>query len=393
MARNKEKNEDEDFVVTPWEVKGIVDYDRLIKEFGTEKITDEILDLLRNYAGELHPLLKRKIFFSHRDLKWLFSEYEKGNKFFLYTGRGPSGNTHLGHLMPWIFTKWLQDKFDCELWFQMTDDEKFYFNPNLSLEDTHNFAIENALDVIALGFDPEKTFIFSDIDISGHLYPQAARVAKRITFSTTKATFGFQHENNLGEIFFTSMQAVPAFLPSVLRKKNIPCLIPHAIDQDPHFRVARDVIPKLGYYKPSSIHCIFLPGLKEGGKMSASIKESAIFTTDSPDEVKPKIRKAFTGGRATAAEQRKLGANPDICSVYKYYFCLFMWDDKELQELRNDCTSGNILCGNETKGCKKILLDKVLKFLDDHQKKREAARKQLEKFFVTYEDLAAMKLD
>lgn len=68
MARDEEKNEDEDFIVTPWEVKGIVDYDRLIKEFGTEKITEEILDLLRNHAGELHPLLKRKIFFSHRDL-------------------------------------------------------------------------------------------------------------------------------------------------------------------------------------------------------------------------------------------------------------------------------------------------------------------------------------
>ena len=354
MTNNDKKSETEDFIVTPWEVKGIVDYERLIKEFGTEKITDKMLVLLKKHTGELHPFLKRKIFFSHRDLKWLFSEYEKGNKFFLYTGRGPSGNTHLGHVMPWIFTKWLQDKFGCELWFQMTDDEKFYFNPTLSLEETHNFAYENALDVIALGFDPKKTFIFSDIDISGHLYPLAARVAKRITFSTAKAAFGFQSESNLGQIFFTSMQAVPAFLPSVLRKRNIPCLIPHAIDQDPHFRVARDVIPKLGFYKPASIHCIFLPGLKEGGKMSASIKESAIFTTDKPKDVKKKVNAAFTGGRVLAEEQRRLGANPDICSVYKYYFCLFMWDDKELENLRNDCVSGNILCGE----CKKILLRK-----------------------------------
>ncbi len=387
MTENEKNNESEGFVVTPWEVKGIVDYDRLIKEFGTEKITEEILDLLKNYVGELHPLLKRKIFFSHRDLKWLFDEYEKGNKFFLYTGRGPSGNTHLGHLMPWIFTKWLQDKFDCELWFQMTDDEKFYFNPELSLEDTHNFAIENALDVIALGFNPKKTFIFSDIDISGYLYPLAARVAKGITFSTAKATFGFQNEANLGQIFFTSMQAVPAFLPSVLRKRNIPCLIPHAIDQDPHFRVARDVIPKLGFYKPASIHCIFLPGLKEKGKMSASIKESAIFTTDPPDEVKKKVWNAFTGGRDSKEEQLKYGGNPDVCSIYKYYFSLFAWDDKELKDRRDECTGGKILCGP----CKEILTKKVLKFLETHQKKRKAARNQLKDFIVTYEDLASNK--
>jgi len=385
LTNHNEKREDENFLVTPWEVQGIVDYDRLIKEFGTEKITDEILDLIKKHTGDLHPLLIRKIFFSHRDLKWLFEEYDKGNKFFLYTGRGPSGDTHLGHLMPWIFTKWLQDKFNCDLWFQMTDDEKFYFKEELSLEDTHRFAYENALDVIALGFDPKKTFIFSDIDISGHLYPLAAQVAKRITFSTVKATFGLQNEANLGQIFFTSMQAVPAFLPSVLQKRNIPCLIPHAIDQDPHFRVARDVIPKLGYYKPAAIHCIFLPGLKEGGKMSASIKESAIFTTDSASAVKKKIFNAFTGGQATAEEQRKLGANPDVCSIYKYYFCLFMWDSKELDNLRKDCISGNILCGD----CKKILLKKLIPFLEEHQRKREQAKKQLDKFFVTHERLSS----
>ncbi|MFX1296342.1 MAG: tryptophan--tRNA ligase [Promethearchaeota archaeon] len=379
--------ESEDFVVTPWEVKGIVDYERLIKQFGTEKITNEILEILEKYTGELHPFLKRKIFFSHRDLKWLFSEYEKGNKFFLYTGRGPSGNTHLGHIMPWIFTKWLQDKFNCELWFQMTDDEKFYFNQKLNLEDTHNFAYENALDVIALGFKPEKTFIFSDIDIAGHLYPLAARVAKRITFSTIKATFGLQNEANIGQIFFTSIQAVPAFLPSVLRKKNIPCLIPHAIDQDPHFRIARDVIPKLGFYKPASIHCTFLPGLKEGVKMSASIKESAIFTTDKPKEVEKKVGSIFTGGRVKKEDQRRFGGRPDICSVYKYYFYLFTWDDKELQELRNECTNGNILCGD----CKQILLKKVQIFLEDHQKKRETARNQLDKFMITHEDLTSRK--
>ena len=59
---------------------------------------------------------------------WLLDEYEKGNKFFLYTGRGPSGPVHVGHLGTWMFTKWLQDAFDVELWFQFTDDEKFWFN-------------------------------------------------------------------------------------------------------------------------------------------------------------------------------------------------------------------------------------------------------------------------
>jgi len=367
-----------EFTVTPWEVSGEIDYEKLIKEFGTQRITDALFKKIEKLAGELHPMLRRRIFFSHRDLDWVLNEYEKGNKFFLYTGRGPSGHTHLGHIMPWILTKWLQDKFDAELWFQMTDDEKFYFKESLELETTNKLAYENALDVIALGFDPKKTFIFSDIDYAKTLYRQAAKVAKKITFSTVKAVFGFSNNSNVGQIFFTSMQAVPAFLPCVLKGRKMPCLIPHGIDQDAHFRIARDVIPKLGFYKPAAIHCGFLPGLKRGGKMSASEENSAIFTTDSEEQVRNKVANAFTGGRDSIKEQREKGANPDICNVYAYYYNLFMWDDKELMDLRNRCKSGKILCGE----CKQILTERINKFLKEHQKKREEARKSLNKFIL-----------
>lgn len=53
---------------------------------------------------------------------------ERGDAIFLYTGRGPSsGAMHLGHLIPFTFTKWLQDVLDCPLVIQMADDEKYYF--------------------------------------------------------------------------------------------------------------------------------------------------------------------------------------------------------------------------------------------------------------------------
>ena len=119
-----------------------------------------------------------------------------------------------------------------------------------------------------------------------------------MTVSTTKAAFGLTDSSNVGQHFFTSVQSVPAFLPSVLKGKNVPCVIPHAIDQDPHFRLTRDVIGKLGYYKPAAMHCVFLPPLTgPKGKMSASVSESAIYTTDPPEMVEKKIRKyAFSGG-------------------------------------------------------------------------------------------------
>ena len=130
--------------------------------------------------GEVHPLLRRGVVYSHRDLDWLLDRYDAGEPFYLYTGRGPSGHTHLGHLMPWIFTKYLQDKFKVPLYFQLTDDEKFLFNDSLTLEDTRKAAYENLLDVIALGFDPKITKIMIDYKYIPHLYPLALKVAKQV---------------------------------------------------------------------------------------------------------------------------------------------------------------------------------------------------------------------
>lgn len=367
--------------VTPWEVKGKIDYNKLIKEFGVSEISDKHLEEIKKTSGELHHMLRRGIFFAHRDLKFILNEYQKGNKFFLYTGRAPSGPVHIGHLVPWIFTKWLQDKFDVELYFQFPDEEKFLFNPNLNWKDSQSFLKENMLDVIAVGFDPKKTHFIIDTKHANLMYPEALKVAKKITFSTVKSAFGFNNENNIGIIFYTAMQAVPAFLPSVIKKKEIPCLIPHAIDQDVHFRVSRDVIPKLGHYKPASIQCRFLPGLAgmdSDGKMSSSAEHTAIYTTDDPKTVRTKVMKyAFSGGQATVEEHRKKGGNPDIDIAYQW-LTFFEEDDKKLKKIYSDYKSGKLLSGE----LKQILVDKLNEILEEHQKRREKAEDQIDKFIL-----------
>ncbi|MFW9868476.1 MAG: tryptophan--tRNA ligase [Candidatus Thorarchaeota archaeon] len=368
--------EDKDFIVTPWKVEGKIDYDRLIEEFGTERITKELRNRIFKITKEKHFMLERELFFSHRDLGWILDEYEKGNKFIIYTGRGPSGHVHIGHLVPWIFTKWMQEKFDTRLYFQLTNDEKFFFESQLSLEEVQEFTYENILDFIALGFEPENTFVLRDIEHIDMMYELAARVAKKVTFSTAKAVFGFDNSMNIGGIWYPAMQAVPAFLHSWITGKKTPCIIPCAIDQDPHWRVTRDVAEKLGYFKPGSIQCSFVPGLKEDGKMSASDPMAAIYTVDSPKLAKKKVMNAFTGGRTTVEEQRKLGANPDICSVFKWYNFIFMPDDKELDDIEKKCRSGEILCGE----CKQILAPRMLEFLEKHQAAREEAKERVDEF-------------
>lgn len=365
---NSLEDDSDNFEVTPWKVEGAVDYDRLIKKFGTQEITDEILEKIQSFTGQLHPLLEHRFFFSHRDLDWILNKYEKDEKFYLYTGRGPSGMVHLGHLMPWFLTKHLQDKFDSNLLFQITDDEKFLFG-NKTMDEINKNVYENILDIIAIGFKKSRTKIIVNSRHIKHLYSNSLEIAKRITFSTAKSVFGFTNSTNIGMIGFPPLQAVPCFLPTIIEGKPTPVLIPAAIDQDPYWRLTRDIAEKIGFYKPAQIHSKFLPSLQTTGKMSSSNPETALFTTDEPKIIEEKVSNAFTGGQPTTALQKKLGGNPGICSVFSYLKFLFDTSRESNQrELR--CRSGNLLCGE----CKHDLSNHSTTFIAMFQERRQKAK-------------------
>lgn len=96
-------------IVDPWTVEsdGAIDYDRLVIQFGCQKIDPELIERMERLTGKkAHRFLRRGIFFSHRDLSQVLDLYESGKKFYLYTGRGPSSEAlHLGHLVPFLMTK------------------------------------------------------------------------------------------------------------------------------------------------------------------------------------------------------------------------------------------------------------------------------------------------
>ena len=307
----------------------------------------------------------------------VLDEYSRGNRFYLYTGRGPSGMVHLGHLMPWLFTKYLQEKFDVKLIFQLTDDEKFLFNGNLNMKTIQKYTYENVLDIISVGFDSKKTKIIVDTKHIKYLYPLSIEIAKKITYSTAKAVFGFSNSSNIGMVGFPPVQGAPCFLPSIIENRPTPVLIPAAIDQDPYWRVTRDIAEKLGYPKPAQIHSKFIPGLSSGGKMSSSKPDTALFTVDDPEILETKIKNTFTGGQPTVALQRKLGGKANICPVYWYLNYLFD-TEKESQERYSDCTSGNLLCGE----CKSDMIIKIKPFIKDIQTKREKAQDLIKDFMI-----------
>ena len=395
---------DEEMVVNAWEVKGKIDYTKLVKDFGSQLLTPDLLQQLeQETVGKgrvpcLHRFLRRNIFFSHRDLSTLLAQVQQGKPMYLYTGRGPSSDSmHMGHLIPFLFTQWLQKAFDCPLVIQMTDDEKFLFKGSYdeqegdNLSHFQNLTIENARDIIACGFDYNKTFLFSDLDYVGTMYPNIVRIWKAVTTNTVNGIFGFDGSSNIGKVAFPAIQAAPSFassFPTVLQADHSSpqmCLIPCAIDQDPYFRMTRDVAHKLVRKpspgsgkaphglngKPALIHSKFFPPLQGAtGKMSSSDTNSAIFLTDTPEEIERKIKQhAFSGGRETRKEQEEHGANLEVDVSYQW-LKFFLEDDDLLEKIGKDYGSGS---GEywSTGTVKQKLIEVCQKIVAEHQARRK----------------------
>ena len=269
-------------------------------------------------------------------------------------------------------TKWMQERFGANLYIEVTDDEKFLVKQNMKWEDTQKYSYENILDMIAVGLDAKKTFIFKDSEYVKNVYPLLLKVAKKTTFSTAKAVFGFTDSSNIGIIFYPAYQVVPTFF------ENKRCVIPAAIDQDPYWRIQRDVAEGLGFYKTAAVHSRFLPPLTGvEGKMSSSAADTAIWLTDDEKTVKNKINKyAFSGGRISVEEHRKLGGNPDIDVSYQWLSIFFEPDDAKLKKIHDDYEGGKMLTGE----LKQILIEKINNFLAAHSEKREKARELVDEF-------------
>jgi tryptophanyl-tRNA synthetase (EC 6.1.1.2) len=86
---------------------------------------------------------------------------------------------HIGHLIPFIFTKWLQDVFKVNVYIEVTDDEKFLQKAGYTLEETREWAKDNILDIAAVGFDPDRTFIFPRYRIHQEHVPPGGKKWRR----------------------------------------------------------------------------------------------------------------------------------------------------------------------------------------------------------------------
>ncbi len=355
----------------PWKSFEIKDYNKIISEFGIEKIDDII-----NVLPEKNYYFTRKIVFGHKSFQTILEAIKSKKPFAMLTGLMPSGRFHLGHKIIVDLMIYLQE-IGAECYVVVADVESF-LTRNIPLKEAKKIAIEEyLLNYIALGLKAKKTKIYFQTEGPKSYMNLSKFVAKETTFNELKNIYG---ELTTGKIISAFTQMADILYPQLEENGGPkPVVVPVGVDQLPHINLSRDLANRMkteyGFILPSALLVRLMPGLK-GGKMSSSDPDSAIFLTDDAETVERKIKKyAFSGGQDTIEKHRKLGGNPDIDSSYQI-LNYFEPDDKKLSEIYNDYKSGKML----TSELKEITIEKINRFLKEHQKKRELARKQVDKF-------------
>jgi tryptophanyl-tRNA synthetase len=363
-------------VVTPWEIKGDIDYEKLAKEFGVQTLK-ELPKIFND-----NVLFRRKVIYAHRDIQKILEAVKNKKPWVMMTGLMPSGKFHIGHMMLAQQIIFYQ-KLGAQVYVAVADVES-YNTRGQDLKESKKIAMEEYItNYIALGLKPKNCQIYFQSNRSKNakkanaFYRLQNVLARHATFNEFKAVYG---AITPGKMVAALLQASDMLHPQLPEFEGpVPVLVPVGIDQDPHLRLARDITKRFKAYKftqLSSTYHKFMPGLG-GGKMSSSDPNSYIALTDSPEEAARKIKKyAFSGGQPTLEEHRKKGGNPDVDVSFQYLQNFFEPDDKKLKKIYQNYKSGKLLTGE----LKQILIEKLQKFLKGHQKNRQKAKKQLDKF-------------
>lgn len=370
-----------------------VNYAEFTEKFGASPISKELIERFERLTGhKAHRFLRRGLYFCHRDFDKILDAFEAGKTIYMYTGRGPSSDAlHLGHMIPFEFCKYLQDAMGISVVIQLSDDEKVLRDRSLSFEQVREYALNNARDIIACGFDPKRTFIFLNSEYVPYMYKHCCKISRLININTLKAIFGFTDQTNIGYAAFPPYEAGPAFseaFPHLFQGKEVYCLIPCGMEQDTYFRMCRDIAHRLGFHKPSVILSRFIPALQgDNTKMSASSSNGAVYFSDSDKLIKDKINKyAFSGGGATIEEHRRLGANLDVDISIKYLE-VYLEDDEELDRIKTEYGSGRMLTGE----VKKILIKCLQDYVKEHNRKKEAVTDDILSEFMAMKPLLIKK--
>ncbi|MDG6989941.1 MAG: tryptophan--tRNA ligase [Nitrososphaerota archaeon] len=348
----------------PWGTGSIKDYGRLQSEFGIEPVAP----LVSRFKTP-SPHLSRGIDFGQRDLARIIDAVEKNKSYAVMSGIKPTGDFHLGTKMTADDMVYFQSLSKKGTVFYAVADVEAYADNGLSFEQTSKIAMRNVADILALGLDPDRAVVYLQSE-ELKVMRLGTVFSRGVTNNMLRAIYG---ERQIGLYMSALYQAGDILMPQLAEFGGPkPVLVPVGADQDPHIRLARDLAARYhdeyGFIPPSSLYHRLMISLGGTDKMSKRSESTLLTLEDQPKDASRKIMAAYTGGRDTVEEQRRLGGRPEICPIYDLYSFHFARDDDHVSTVRTECTKGVRLCGE----CKQEAVGLVKTWLDEHHRKRDA---------------------
>jgi tryptophanyl-tRNA synthetase len=365
----------------PWGTSVVKDYSRLQSQFGIEPVAP----LLSRFKKP-SPHLSRGIDFGQRDLGRILDAVDKNKPYAVMSGIKPTGDFHLGTKMTADDMVYFQSLSKKGTVFYAVADVEAYADNGLSFEQTSKIATRNVADILALGLDPDRAVVYLQSE-ELKVMRLGTVFSRGVTNNMLRAIYG---ERQIGLYLAALFQAGDILMPQLPELGGPkPVLVPVGADQDPHIRLARDLAARYheeyGFIPPSAIYHRLMLGLGGSDKMSKRSATSVLTLDDAPRDAAQKISNAFTGGRDTVEEQRRLGARADICPVYDLYRFHFAKDDEHVERVYYECTKGIRLCGE----CKQEVIGLVKTFLESHHKKRDLMMDDAKELLVKSRDYLA----
>jgi len=348
-------------IIDPYGSELVEDYTKAIKDFGLEVFTPGMFP-------EPNRVMRRGVVFAGRDLKIIARCIKEKKPFYALSGIMPTNEQiHLGNKIVVENLAYFQ-KHGATTFILIADLEAAAAR-GVSLEEGRKRALEFHIPAyLALGLDPKKTIFYFQSD-NKEVVHFAYEAAKKITLNEFKAIYG---NADPGRIMSAVTQVGDVIYPQF--KERMPGIIPVGLDQDPHIRLARDVVNRMRkkkFFAVSSLYHKYTPSLDGSIKMSKSKPESCISLPEDPKLVCKKIKRALTGGRDTLEEHRKLGAVIEKDMVFELLKVHLIEDDAELDRIYQDYKSGKMTSGE----LKELACKKMTEFMNDFMAKLKEYKK------------------
>jgi tryptophanyl-tRNA synthetase len=289
----------------------------------------------------------------------------------ILSGMRPTGKLHLGHLVGALanWTK-LQDEYDC--FFMVADWHALmseYEKPDL-LKDN---LLDNVIDWLSCGIDPEKSTIFVQSQVPEHL--ELYFILSLITplgllerCPTYKEQLRQVVNRDLNTYAFLGYPVLQAADILLYKADSVPV----GEDQLPHLELSRQIVRKFNHLyrttcftEPEALltQTTRLLGL-DGRKMSKSY-DNYIALSDGPEIVYKKVQSMFTDPERIRVADR---GHPDKCNVFFYYS---VFSPQLKNQLHERCTKSKVGCTE----CKKELAALLSNLLAPIQEKRLVLQK------------------